>query len=38
MRATFEGMPKANFPDADARFADNLKRLKEKVIALTREP
>ena len=38
MRATFEGMPKANFPDADARFADNLTRLKDKVAALTREP
>ena len=31
-------MPKANFPDADARFADNLKRLEDKVMAPTREP
>lgn len=34
IRGMYDGMPKPDFPDADARFEDGLKRLKEKVKQL----
>ena len=34
IRAMYDGMPDANFPDADARFEDGIVRLKEKVKQL----
>jgi len=37
IRGMYDGMPKPDFPDADARFEDGLKRLKEKVKQLAAE-